>query len=179
MKLILLIFFMALSSFAVDTLDHRVYQHVIRLRPNINRNWAAKFAQLIATHSLDSGLDAHRAVAIAMQESSLREIHRTVTTMKTATVCDSAGCVVINRKKISYTDYGIFQFHVRTVENSGFDLQRLKDHDLEYAVKRYFDLMSEKLRMCRHLGDDAWTCYHSTTPALRNRYKKLVNRYYP
>jgi hypothetical protein len=157
-----------------------LYSRVLELRPDIDETWALRFAYLLQIYTSRYDLDPYRAIAIAMQESSLREVHRKTTVIKYQKTCEKNSTECKNVAIISekYSDFGIFQFHVRTIDAYGYDLEKLKNHDLEYAVMRYCQLMQEKLRICRNLGETAWTCYHSTTPKLRKNYEKLVNRYY-
>ena len=74
------------------------------------------------------------------------------------------------------TDLGISQIHVSTAVAYGLDLERLSD-DMEYNVKAHFKILADKIKGCKNLGAEAWSCYHSTTTYHRLKYLKDVSRY--
>ena len=117
--------------------------------------------------------DVLRSVAIAMQETSLRHINRE----QTVIIFEMNNGVETFKYVTGSSDIGTFQFHANTIKRYNMDAVKLKN-DIEYSVDQHFILMKKKLRYCRHLGEDAWTCYHSRTPIFRKRYKEDVNRYY-
>lgn len=137
---------------------HPIFCAILKVKPSIKRKFAFELSNLFHNHIKLKGLDPLRAVAIVMQESSFKK----VTTYK-------------DNKPL---DVGLFQFHIDTIKNYGFDLEKLLNHDLEYSTKCYTKLMKSKLKVCKSLGDDAWTCYHSKNEGPRKRYKRLVNRFY-
>ena len=49
-------------------------------------------------------------------------------------------------------------------------------NDLEYMVSTHFMVLLDKIKQCQHLGNEAWSCYHSRTEVLRKRYIRKVNR---
>ena len=108
-----------------------------------------------------------------------KNIHRKHTVLELVEDCDeeTGKCVEYMRKVRGYTDIGLYQFHAATIEAYGMDALRLRD-DIEYATDRHCFLLSVKLRECADLGDSAWTCYHSRTPFYREKYEKMVNKYY-
>jgi tRNA(Phe) wybutosine-synthesizing methylase Tyw3 len=109
------------------------------------------------------GTNPHVSVAIAMQESSLRHMDRTIYALVDSEV-----------KKV-VTDIGLFQFHVKTVRNLNIDMQRLRD-DFDYHVEQHVKLLKRKMKICEE-KDNSWSCYHSFTERLRNDYTTLVLRY--
>jgi len=149
--------------------SHPIYCHIIELRPNINKTFAMKLSNKLYKYSQKYETDPHISVAIAMQESSLRNINRRATVL----VKDKNNYTLIK----GYSDIGIFQFHVLTAKNYKMDIVRLVN-DLDYAVDRHVWLLKRKMQYCKHLGDESWTCYHSATPIHRKVYKKHVERYF-
>jgi hypothetical protein len=74
-------------------------------------------------------------------------------------------------------DMGVAQINVNTASHYGFDLTRLFEHDMEYAIDCHFNILKDKINMCSAIGEDAWSCYHSTTPRHRLKYVVAVSRY--
>lgn len=74
-------------------------------------------------------------------------------------------------------DMSMVQINIRTAVAYGLDIQRLYNHDLKYAIDSHFLILKDKMKQCEHLGDQAWSCYHSKTPKYRDRYVDLVSRY--
>ena len=72
---------------------------------------------------------------------------------------------------------------LRTLRTEIYDLKRCQIdfirlmEDEEYEIDWHLRILKKKMLMCRELGSEAWTCYHSKTPSVRKRYKKLVERY--
>ena len=137
-----------------------------RLQPRVEPGFASDLSKYIQEFSQKYGTDPYRSIAIAMQESSLRDISRRET--------------VINKNgevKSGYTDIGVWQFHSLTIKYFKLSVPRLLT-DLRYATEQHVLLLSIKLRECAVRGKDAWGCYHSRTPKYFNKYVKQVNRYY-
>lgn len=159
LKYLLLLLFVPMLVFADWTDNHPIYRAIIKLNPSMDKKLALRLSNAIHNNVKLHGLDPYRAVAIAMQESSLRRVHR-------------------RNKSGDITDIGMFQVHVNSVAIYNLDIQRLVNHDLDYTTKAYTTIMKEKLQICKHLGDEAWSCYHSGTRKYRKKYVKAVNRWY-
>ncbi len=164
--------------------NNPIYCAMLTLRPNIDKAWAMEISNYIYTYSKQYGTDPLRTVAIAMQESGLRNIHRKQDIVFIREEClpsttddRKQDCVEYSSMITGYTDLGLYQFHARTIVAYGMDALRLRD-DLKYATKMHVILLRAKLKECADLGKDAWVCYHSRTPKYRKRYKRMVNRYY-
>lgn len=127
------------------------------LQPALAGAEARLLSNLIHKYSLKYQVDPYRVIAIAMQESGLKNIDR------------SHNNIV--------TDIGIYQFNIMTIDFYGMDSVKIKT-DISYATERMCWLLAKKLRDCSDLGTDAWACYHSRTDVHRMKYMKLVNRYY-
>ena len=175
-KLLLTLMLFSSTAYAkVDCKVHKIYCKIVKLNPSIDTEFAFELSNLLYKKAKEYGTDPMVSVAIAMQESSLRNINRT-TQGYLEKDCDSthqksAMCVVP-----VVTDIGIFQIHVYTAKNYGFNMESLMT-DIEYQVDSHLKILKQKLKNCRHLGKEAWSCYHSTTPKYRLKYVKDVSRY--
>jgi hypothetical protein len=147
---------------------HPIYNKIVKLKPTINKKFAMNLSSLVYKYSREYKQDPFISIAIAMQESSLRQRHRVE---KVAHFTDK-GYEIIR----GYTDLCLFQIHISTAINYGMDLMKLNTN-LEYCVEQHFKIMKKKRKICKKLGKDDWTCYHSMTEVLRLQYKKLVERY--
>lgn len=136
---------------------HPIECAIRTLQPLTGAGEARLLSNLISKYSLKYKVDPLRVVAIAMQESGLRNVDRI------------HGGIV--------TDVGIYQFNILTIDSYGMDAVRLKN-DIAYATERMCWLLSIKLKECSDLGKDAWACYHSRTDKHRLKYINLVDKYY-
>jgi hypothetical protein len=180
MKSLILLFFMtfAVNCMAIDCSKHPIYCRIKILNPSMDNATANQLGNLIYKYSKKYHQDPYRAVAIAMQESGLRNVNKSSNGLILENICDSDGvCEQKYKEGTVYTDIGIFQFHIETIKNYNINVNLLINN-MEYAVDQYFKLMTQKVKMCKNLGDDAWSCYHSNTEQYRQQYKDLVNRYY-
>lgn len=131
---------------------------LLTLQPALGSEGSYLLSNLIHKYANFHNVDPYRLVAIAMQESSLRNINRTTKT----------GII---------TDVGLFQFNINTIDIYNMDVRRLQE-DIAYAVERASWLLAKKLIECNNLGQEAWTCYHSRTDKHRLKYLNQVNKYY-
>jgi len=141
----------------VKPVKSKVLEQIIKNKPDIDKNLAKKLASSIERYAKIYKADPHRAAAIAMQESGYRNIATT--------------------KHGSHFDVGMFQINIRTIKEYGFNKKELIKN-IDYAVESYFKVVTDKKKACKYLKEDAWSCYHSKTKHLRNKYKSLVNRFY-
>lgn len=156
----------------VDCEKHSIYCNIVDKKPRINKSYAMKLSNIMYKYSKMYGQNPHISVAVGMQETGLRNIHR----KQNIIVYDDKlekGYKIVR----GYTDVCMFQFHVNTITSHGLDPVRLKN-DMEYCVEQHFKLMRQKRKICSHLGEDSWTCYHSVNKIPREYYKKLVERYF-
>lgn len=166
------------NSGPVDCDRDPVLCAILKLRPNVDHKYAYKLSNEIAKYARKYSVDPYRIVAIGMQESGLRNIHRKHDVIVITEDCNEVGiCTEYVKQVRGYTDIGIFQFHARTITDHGLDVLRLRD-DIGYATEQACRLLSQKIRQCADLGDEAWSCYHSRTEKYRTKYVKLVERYY-
>lgn len=168
---------LAQEAYACDKKNHPIYCKIVSLKPKIDRDWAFKLSNVIHAEAKRHGMDPMLSVAIMMQESSLDPVNTFHTEEHIDRYCDEKGCYEVVTKKRRVIDMGVAQINVNTARAYGFDLERLFSFDLEYTIKCHFIILRDKIRMCSHLGDEAWTCYHSATEEHRLRYKDLVGRY--
>lgn len=156
---------------------HKLYCAIIKINPSIDKDYALTLSNYIYKASAKYNTDPLRTVAIAAQESMFRNIHRQHTVLELVEDCSEGDCIEYMRSVRGYTDIGVYQFHAATIKNYGMDAIRLRD-DIEYATDRHAYLLSVKLKECADLGKDAWVCYHSRTLEHREKYKRMVNKYY-
>lgn len=159
------------------SVSHPIYCSILKLNQNIDKSYAFKLSNYIHKATKKYKLDPMRSVAIAAQESMFQNIHRKHTVLELVEKCENDTCVEYMRTVRGYTDIGVWQFHAATIRQYGMDALRLRD-DIEYATDRHAFLLRAKLRECADLGTDAWVCYHSRTVKYREKYKRMVNRYY-
>ena len=147
---------------------HPIYSQILKIKPTINKKYAMHLSNVMHKMSKKYNQDPLISVAIAMQESSMRNINR-----KQRIVIYTKDGYEIKR---GYTDLCLFQIHVDTAIHYGMDLVKL-NNNLSYCVEQHFRIMKIKRNACKRLDKDSWTCYHSFTKSLRLQYKKLVERF--
>jgi len=160
----------------VDCSEHRVYCKIKELRPKIDDKRAMQLSNILYGYAKKYGGDPILAVAIGMQETSLREKDRKQNSIEFFRTCSGGRCYEDWRVISTITDVCMFQFHVDTIVNYGMDPIRLRD-DLSYCVEWHFKLMSQKIKECKDLRGEAWSCYHSRTKKHREMYIRDVERY--
>lgn len=161
-----------------DCAVHPLYCAILELRPDISTDFAMDFSNYVSKYSRQYKVDPYRVLAIAMQESAIRNIHRKQMVVLINEQCDDEGvCTEYTSLASGYTDIGIFQFHALTIQYYGMDILRLRD-DIEYATEQHCKLLAIKIKECADLGEEAWSCYHSRSPKYRVKYVTDVNRYY-
>lgn len=189
-KNLILVIFMILIAVSMGNVDaadcerHPIYCHIKRVKPSMNNKKAMRLSNLMYKYARKYKIkNAIRSVAIAMQETNLRNINRSQTVIIFETKCgdDSSmtliwPCIETFKYVKGYSDISLFQFHALTIKHYKLDPVKLKNN-LEYAVEKHFMIMKDKLKLCKYLEEDAWTCYHSTTPKLRKRYKEDVEQW--
>lgn len=171
--------FASTSSFAEDCKTHKIYCRILKLNPKIDKSRAFRLSNLIYVESQKTGVDPMISVAILMQESAFRSENRFHIETKTERYCDQKGCYEKIIKDKTVSDMGIAQINIGTAKFYKLDFERLFNLDTEYAIECHFLILKDKMSLCDHLGDDSWTCYHSTTEEHRLTYKRLVSRYLP
>lgn len=159
---------------------NRIYCKMIKLRPDIDREWAMNFSNILYKKAKKYKIDPMISVAIAMQESSLgRYFFNAKTIIRPAGNCYENFYTSDKGKKYCVedepTDVGNFQFSAKTMEHYKIDLSELLN--LEYEIEWHLKILKHKMKVCSDLKDAAWSCYHSFTPKFRKDYKKLVERY--
>jgi hypothetical protein len=166
--------FLLSPAYAVDCNKHPIYCKIKSLKPKMSYKRAMHLSNLMykfaRKHKVKNIL---RSVAIAMQETTLRNINR----RQTVIVFYFENGIEKFKYVKGSSDIGTFQFHADTIRLYNMDAVKLKNN-LAYSVDQHFMLMKKKLKYCKHLGADAWTCYHSRTAKFRKRYKEDVERYY-
>jgi hypothetical protein len=139
----------------------------MRTYPSMDKQKAMQLSNKISSATKKAGLSTKVATAIARQESNYQMVDSCKQVLIEGTEQLVRGC----------TDLGMFQIHIGTAQQYGLDLLLLSI-DLEYNLKAYITVMKDKIKQCQHLGDTAWTCYHSTTEKYRVQYYHLVSRWF-
>lgn len=156
---------------------HKIYCKIVELQPRIDKDFAMKVSNMIHKNASRYGLDPMLSVAILNQESSFRNIN-TFRIEKTVTQsCDESTCVKKVIEEHEVVDMGIAQINITTALDFDLDIERLFKLDTAYAIDAHFIILNAKIEMCDHLGDEAWSCYHSATPKHRLKYVKMVSRF--
>jgi len=168
--ILLMILLTPLAHAKVNCKKNPLYCTMKSLNPSLKPKWGFQLSNYIHKYSQIYKIDPYISIAIAMQESGIKDINR----YESVLIKDDFGKYV---KIKGITDIGVWQFHVNTIENFDIDLESVIN-DLDYATKQHFKLLSRKIKRCGHLGDEAWSCYHSATKEHREVYVRLVKRFY-
>jgi hypothetical protein len=134
-------------------------------------------SNLIYRKAKAHNIDPMISVAILNQENAFRDVHTYEVERDVSESCHAASCIRQVTEHHEVVDLGIAQINVRTAAHYKFDLQRLYEHDMEYAIDCHMAVLGDKMKQCKHLGNDSWSCYHSVTPKHRIKYIKMVSRY--
>lgn len=160
------------NAYGADCATHPIYCKIKQLNPSLSDGYAMTLSNLIYAGAKSAGTDPMVSVAIAMQESSLVNQHRR------GRVVAPSGVVYDG-----FTDIGVFQIHVDTAEEFNLDAGRLLN-DIEYQVEAHFIILKRKIAVCKSkrvelnvLYGLEWSCYHSYTKRVRQKYIELVGRY--
>ena len=155
----------------VDCEKHSIYCNIIDKNPKISKKRAMQLSNIIYKYSKKYNQNPHISVAVGMQETRLRNIHRKQNVIVFGE--DGKSWEVVR----GISDVCMFQFHVDTIIAHELDPIKLKD-DIEYCIEQHFILMRQKRKICSHLGKDSWTCYHSVNKIPREYYKLLVEKHF-
>ena len=162
----------------VDCEKNKVYCRIIEVSPSTDKNFAMQLSNYIHKYSKQFGTDPMISVAIAMQESSFRNI-------------DKQGSILLSNGRVvrGHTDLGVFQIHINTIENLkkeanwNIDYFKLRN-DVEYQTYWHIRILKRKIETCEKMKDklniengNEWSCYHSYTYKHRIKYVNDVNRY--
>lgn len=149
---------------------------IIKFNKHIDTKFALELSDKIYKKATASGIDPNVSLAILMQESALQN----VVTFKTHTVkeryCEAGKCFEVTKEISEAFDMSIAQINIGTANQYGFDIERLFNKDLDYALDCHYVILKDKLRMCAD-KDYPWSCYHSINDQYRLLYIELVKRY--
>lgn len=152
-----------------------IYCEILTLQPSIDKKFAKDLSNSISKYSKAFGTDPTISVAIAMQESTLKNKNR-------------MGSVATKDGRVVYgvTDVGVFQIHIHTIANikeEGLDIDVIRlQNDVDYQTYWHTKILKKKIVTCRsqreklnvELGNE-WSCYHSFTPSQRRIYLRDVS----
>jgi len=172
---VLLLLLLSFSAHAFDASKHPIYSQIVKNNPPIDKKYAMKLSNIIYKYAKKHSGDPTLAVAIATQETMLKNRHRRQNVIQFFEKCDEEKCSEDWKVVRGVSDVCMFQFHVNTIVNYNIDPIKLKNN-IEYCVEWHFKLMKKKKKMCRKMKKP-WACYHSKNKTLRNIYISLVERY--
>jgi hypothetical protein len=160
-----------LLSFSVyGGVKHPIYNHILKLKPNMSKPLAMRISNLLYKYSKKYSTDPHISVAIGMTETSIMQRNRK------ELYIEFNGDYTKWKFKEGYTDICMFQFHSRTIRNKKLDASKLH-LNLEYCIEQHMKLLKSKTKICKkHLGNEAWSCYHSFTDEKRKIYQLKVEK---
>ena len=162
---------------ATDCNKHKIYCKIVKLQPTIDKKFAMKLSNSIYTKAKKYGIDPMISLAILNQESSLRSVNTFTITKKVEENCDNTSCGMKIIEEHEVLDLSIAQINFNTAKAYKFDIKRLFNTDVEYALDCHYALLKDKIKQCAPLGAEAWSCYHSKTPKHRKKYVKAVSRF--
>lgn len=155
--------------------EHPIFCHIKKNKASVSNEYAMNLSNTIYKYSTQYNGDSRLAVAIATQETGLRNIHRKQNIIQFFEKCNNDNCAEDWRVIKGVSDVCMFQFHVNTITYYNMDPIKLKNN-IEYCVEWHFKLMNIKKKLCRKMKKP-WACYHSKNKQLRNIYIKFVERY--
>lgn len=156
---------------------NKLYCKIIKFDKNIKPSFAMELSNKVFTKAKASGIDPNVALAILMHESGLRNINTYKTATVVSEVCNNQECAKTTTTVEKAFDMSIAQINFNTAQGYGFDIPKLYKGDMDYALDCFMTVLGDKIRMCPHLGREAWSCYHSTTEQYRTIYVELVSRH--
>lgn len=160
-----------------NCLKNPIYCDILKLKPSVDRELAVKLSNSVARYSRKFGIDPKISIAIAMQESSFKNVNR-------------LGTVLTKRNHVVHgiTDIGVFQIHIETISDlkdsgSDIDVERLKV-DVDYQAFWHAKILKKKMSVCKIKREklqvaagQEWSCYHSFTEEERETYVDYVDPY--
>lgn len=173
--ILILLFLFSSTSYATNCVKHPIVCHIVKNSPRIDKKYAMKLSNIIHKSSKKWGGDSILAVAIATQETGLKNINRKQNIIRFYQQCEGEKCTERYEIIRGATDVCMFQFHVDTIVNYQIDPIKLKNN-IRYCVDWHFKLMKNKIKICSKT-EKPWGCYHSKNKTLRDIYVKLVERY--
>lgn len=184
MKYLFLALALLLSTEAYSKVNckrHKIYCAIVKLRPSINKKFAMKLSNEIYRSARKHKVkDTMRIVAIMRQESGIKmDARNRSTETKTHTECDEwERCVTTKTIITETTDFGLFQFHINTMQNNNLEIEQVMT-DMKFTVNFAIKYLAGKIRMCRRIWKKTpWACYNSANPGKHEEYVRLVDRYY-
>lgn len=159
---------------------HKIYCAIVELRPNIDKDFAMQLSNVIHVESKKYRVDPYRVVAIMYQESGIvtHALNKKYDKRVIKECDDNLDCVTTIVETSTVTDYGLFQFHRRTMEIHDLDVHTVMNN-WRFTVRFAIQMIADKIRMCKRLWPTtAWACYNSATPGKHEEYVEDVNRWY-
>lgn len=168
---------LAAKAETLDCKTHKLYCKIVEFNPRIDRAFAMEISNKLYAKAKLNRVNPELALAILMHETGLRNLNTYKTTTKVTESCSATDCTRVTTTVDKVFDMSIAQININTAVHYGFDIQRLYKLDMDYALDCFFVVLKDKMKMCSYLGNQAWSCYHSTTESYRNIYVDLVSRH--
>lgn len=164
-------------AWGVDCKVHKIYCKIVELQPAIDKTFAMELSNKISRKAKTYNIDPMVSLAILNQESSLRNINTFSVNKKVTKTCDTKGCTKLVIEEYEVVDMTMAQINISTALHLNFDVNKLFNLDLDYALECHYKILNAKIKRCKNLGSEAWSCYHSVTPKHREKYVQLVSRF--
>lgn len=154
-----------------------LYCKIIKFNKHIDHKFALELSDKIYKKSKAIGIDPNISLAILIQESGLinQNTYKEHTVMER--YCENGKCYIIEKQIKEVFDMTIAQINIKTANRYGFNIERLFNMDLDYALDCHYTLLKEKMKICSYLGTESYSCYHSMNEPYRSLYVELVKRY--
>jgi len=166
------------TSYAeIDCNIHKIYCKILKLKPKVDKTWAMEFSNKLVAGAKRSNINPSISLAILMQESSLTNVNTFKKDEHVEKKCTEKSCTKIITQVNKVVDLSIAQININTAIHYKCDIEKLFFFDEDEALECHFRVLKDKIKMCNHLGDLDWSCYHSTTEIHRIKYVDLVSRY--
>ena len=180
--MVLFALFMSIEALAkVNCKRHKIYCAIVELRPKIDKRFAMKLSnEIYRAAKRHKVKDTMRIVAIMRQESGINmDARNRSEKTRTHTECDKwEKCTTVKTTIKETTDWGLFQFHKRTMINNNLDIHMVMT-DVRFTVDFAVRHLVGKIKACRKKwSETSWACYNSANSPHHEEYIQLVDRYY-
>lgn len=184
MKTILTVFALLCSSSAYSQeVDcgkpnpHTIYCKMLKLKPRLNKTWAMEFSNKLVRGAASNGTKPEISLAIMMQESSLENVNTFKLDEHVEKKCTETSCTKVVTQVNQVVDMSIAQINIKTAVYYSCNIEKLFFFDEDEALACHFKILKSKMKLCAHLQDESYSCYHSINEPYRSTYVGLVKRY--
>lgn len=154
-----------------------LYCKIVKINPKIEHTFALELSEKIYKKAKDYGINPNIVIAILAQESGFNKVTTFKTRKEYSEFCTIENCYKINIETKEAFDLSFAQINIGTAKNYRFALERLHKNDVDYVLSCFFIILKDKMKMCSHLKNESFSCYHSTKKEYRLLYLELVKRF--